>query len=238
MEFTNSFSVDAPMDVAWSFFLRAEEVAPCVPGASITEQVDDTHYKGTVKVKLGAVQMSYRGELEMIPDEAARTITLRAKGTESRGSGGASGTFTTRLTDREGGGTNVEILSQVDVTGKVAQFGRGIMQDVANRMIKDFAACLEQKIRTAGEVAESPVEQSAAVDHTLVESTPVHHTPTVPAGVTPQESLPAAPRMSSSTDIQPPAAATEIRLGRIVADLTRQRVARGLRLLAQIIEPK
>src|SRR5437868_5494415 len=70
MEFTNTFEVNAPLEQVWAVLLQPEEITPCVPGATLTEKVDDTHYRGTVKVKLGAVQMSYRGELEMEPDEA------------------------------------------------------------------------------------------------------------------------------------------------------------------------
>jgi carbon monoxide dehydrogenase subunit G len=162
MDFTNEFTVDAPLATVWEFMQNAEEVTPCVPGASITEQIDDTHYKGTVKVKLGAVQMSYRGEMEMVPDEGDRTITLQAKGRETRGSGGASGTVTTRLVDAGDGRTKVEIHSQIDVTGRVAQFGRGIMQDVANRLIKDFAACLEQKMTASTAAAGPDTETSTA----------------------------------------------------------------------------
>ncbi len=160
MEFSNSFTVRAPIEDVWTFMLDAREVAPCVPGATLTESLDATHHRGTVKVKLGAVQMSYRGELEIFPDEATRTIELRARGTETRGSGGASGVFHSTLTVTDDGSTLVEIQTKVDVTGRVAQFGRGIMQDVASRMIKEFAGCLEAKImagqKTSNAVAPVP----------------------------------------------------------------------------------
>jgi uncharacterized protein len=147
MDFTNSFNVTAPLEHVWEFMLKADEVTPCVPGAQLTESLDDLHHKGMVKVKLGPVAMTYRGELEMRPDHASHTITLYAKGTEIRGIGGASGRITTSLSKTDDGGTQVQIVSQVDVSGKVAQFGRGIMQDVANRMTKQFASCLEEKLR-------------------------------------------------------------------------------------------
>jgi hypothetical protein len=98
----------------------------------------------------------------MVPNESDRTIVLHAKGRETRGSGGASGTVTSRLVEMGESQTRVEIRSQIDVTGKVAQFGRGIMQDVANRLIKDFARCLEQKITASTSSPPSSGEQESA----------------------------------------------------------------------------
>src|SRR5690349_14369546 len=97
MDFSNSFSVDASLPVVWRYLTDATKVAPCVPGAQLTEVVDDTHFRGTLKVKLGPVQMTYRGELQMDADEGERKITLTAKGNEMRGGGGASGSVVTRL---------------------------------------------------------------------------------------------------------------------------------------------
>lgn len=147
MEFTNQFTVDAPLPVVWTFLTNVQEVAPCVPGAEITEALDETHFKGVMKVKLGPVQITFQGAIEMHPDETARSITLIAKGQGLKGMGSASGTIVSRLTEAGSDATNVEIKSQVDVTGKVAQFGRGIMQDVAGRQIKQFAGCLEEKLK-------------------------------------------------------------------------------------------
>jgi uncharacterized protein len=153
MDFTNNFSVNAPLERVWEFILKADQVTPCVPGAQITESIDDLHHKGLVKFKLGPVAMTYRGELEVQPDRASGSITLRAKGKEIRGIGGASGTVTTRLVEKDDGGTLVEIVSKVEVSGKVAQFGRGIMQDVANRMTRQFAECLEEKLQQSEDLA-------------------------------------------------------------------------------------
>lgn len=210
----------------------AHEVAPCVPGATLTESVDANHHKGTVKIKLGAVQITYRGELSMEPDEARKTIVLRAKGSETRGSGGASGTFTTTL-HSDASGTQVEIVSQIDVTGKVAQFGRGIMQDVGNRLIKQFADCLEQKLQTQPETsgedtpaARNPSRAAAPSPGTSVESGAV---------LTPQAILasPSTPDVVSASVV-----AHELRLGPLLLDLTRSRLAAGLRALASLLEPK
>lgn len=236
MDFSNEFSVTAPLSLVWSFLLNAQEVAPCVPGAQITEIVDETHFKGTVKVKLGAVQMTYRGELHVEPDEEARTIVLHAKGTETRGSGGAAGTSTARLTELENGETHVEIVSQVDVSGRVAQFGRGIMQDVANRIMKEFSACLEAKIQARID-AESggPTKDTEQVD-TSSKSDAVD---TVSASQEPALTAPpAAPAPASVPSYSPPAPATELRVSHLVWSITRSRLAAGLRFLADRLEPK
>lgn len=160
MEFTNSFTANAPLDQVWMVLTNAQEVAPCVPGAEITELIDDHHFKGVVKVRLGAVSMSYRGEMEMQPDEPNHAIVLQGKGTESRGSGGATGKVTVRLESSGGDTTDVTIHSEVDVTGRVATFGRGIMQDVSNRLIKEFANCLQGKLE--GGTGSSNVSSSGS----------------------------------------------------------------------------
>lgn len=147
MEFSNEFTVAAPLPVVWNYLTNVREVAPCVPGAEITEALDETHFKGVMKVKLGPVQITFQGEIEMRSDENDRAITLVARGQGLKAMGGASGTIVSRLTDAGDGATNVSIQSHVDVTGKVAQFGRGIMQDVAGRQIRQFATCLEQKLQ-------------------------------------------------------------------------------------------
>jgi hypothetical protein len=227
MDFTNTFSVNVPLESVWEYMLDAEKVTPCVPGASLTETIDERHYKGTVKVKLGAVQMSYRGELEMEPDEAAHTIVLHAKGTEVRGSGGASGTVTTKLTETADGGTTIEMTSHMDVTGRVAQFGRGIMQDVANRLVKDFANCLEVQL----------THQQAAASET-----PAHtgSAPSAPEGQRETEqkaaNVPTPPTVSPT----PPVAyePTPIRPLPLLADVARSRTAWVLRKIADRIEPR
>lgn len=268
MEFNNTFTVNSSLEQVWTFMLDAQEVTPCVPGAQITEVVDDTHYKGQVKIKLGAVQMTYRGELEMQPDEDSRTIIIKAKGTEMRGSGGASGTVTTILTS-DGNSTKVDIHSQVDVTGRVAQFGRSIMQDVSNRLIREFAQCLERKLTEGGVQTETELQPTAASNApqgtsnesastpagpiTLGTDTPpavtgqpanIHATASTrlqPAsGSQPAASPPSQPE-APPTYSQPPSPGSqsnELRLGPILMDLVRSRTAAGLRAIARMIDPK
>ncbi|MBV9282863.1 MAG: SRPBCC family protein [Chloroflexi bacterium] len=249
MEFTNSFTAPAPLPTVWEFMLNAREVAPCVPGAQITEEVDATHYKGTIKVKLGAVQMSYRGELEMQPDEASRTIVLRARGTETRGSGGASGTVTTTLTESGDGQTRVDIHSRIDVSGRVAQFGRGIMQDVSNRMIKDFARCLEQKLQSQGATDGGDVSADAAAAVEEAEPSPAAGHPGNPPVSTPAAAPQPPPSSSAEAAPQPPTAPptspgtapnppSELRLTSLLMTVVRGRTAAALRRLADLVEVK
>jgi carbon monoxide dehydrogenase subunit G len=244
MEFTNTFDVQAPLQVVWDFMLDALEVAPCVPGAQITDTVDERHFKGMMKIKLGAVQMTYRGDLEMDPDEGSRVITLRAKGSEVRGSGGAAGTVTTHVSEASNGMTHVEIHSKIDVTGRVAQFGRGIMQDVSNRLIKEFAKCLESKLQARLIPVDSAGVQgqakagAPATEVEIARETKPSSPPPEPAAATGDaearrdtSAAVASPQRTAS----PPA---ELRLQNLIFDITRTRLAAGLRKLASLIEPK
>jgi uncharacterized protein len=234
MEFTNSFTINAPVDVVWKYMLNAHEVAPCVPGAAITETIDDTHFKGTVRIKLGAVQVAYRGDLQMEPDEATRTVVLQAKGTEQRGSGGASGVITNVLTETSEGHTLVEIHSKIDVTGKVATFGRGIMQDVANKMIREFSACLQKKLEAgAAPTSPGPLATESPDKHAHQESGSSHGQSggSTSTSSTPTQTEPVA---SSSAASEAP----ELKVGSMVVEIVRGRTAAGLRFLASKIEPK
>jgi uncharacterized protein len=148
MEFSNSFVVASRPEVVFHTLQNVEDVAPCVPGAQITERGDDGHFRGSVKVKLGAVQMTFRGDLRMTSDESTRTIVLSGKGQEIRGGSGASGTVTATIVDLQDDTTRVDLSSKVDVSGRLAQFGRSIIPDVAGRLIREFAACLEAKLTT------------------------------------------------------------------------------------------
>jgi carbon monoxide dehydrogenase subunit G len=231
MEFTNTFTVNAPVERVWSLLMQPEEVTSCVPGAAITEKVDDQHFKGTVKVKLGAVQVSYRGEMEMQPDASAHTIVLSGKGTETRGSGGASGSMTVSLAE-DGVATAVTVDSRVDVTGKVATFGRGIMQDVANRLTKQFATCLASKLEAPagaapGSAADDVLSLDAVGSATSEESGAAGDTDS-------PHPVAARPPASVTADPQPD---NELRIMDIIADITRARAAAALRALAAWIEP-
>jgi carbon monoxide dehydrogenase subunit G len=155
MRLENSFEVDAPVDRVWSYLLDVEKVTPCMPGASITERVDDDNFKGKVTVKLGPVSLTYAGKVAFVErDEAARRVVMKGQGTEQRGKGAASATITSTLHDHDGK-TKVDIVQELNVQGQAAQFGRGMMQDVSARLTRQFAECL-QKNMGAEQAARAP----------------------------------------------------------------------------------
>ena len=142
MNWTNTFEVEAPPDEVFRTLLDVPTIAPCMPGAELTGQTDDGAYEGTVKVKLGPISAQYRGKASFKEtDEAAHRAVLVAEGKETRGQGTASATVTASCR-AQGTGTVVEIETDLKLTGRVAQFGRGVLQDVSAKLIGQFADCL------------------------------------------------------------------------------------------------
>jgi carbon monoxide dehydrogenase subunit G len=150
----HSFTVPVGVDEAWKILLDVERVAPCMPGATL-ESVDGDDFTGNVKVKLGAINLTYKGKASFVEkDEAAHRAVIDARGRDSRGNGTAAAKVTTSLTD-EGGSTKVLVNTDLDITGKVAQFGRGVMVDVGNKLIGQFADCLARTITSGNETASA-----------------------------------------------------------------------------------
>lgn len=138
MELENSFSVAVPVERAWTVLTDVPMIAPCLPGAKLTE-VDGDDYKGVVKVKVGPVVAQYKGAAAFVEtDEQARRIVLRAEGRETRGQGNASATITAVLTPA-GDDTQVTVHTDMSITGKAAQFSRGVMAEVSAKLMKQFA---------------------------------------------------------------------------------------------------
>ena len=157
MKIDYEFTVGVPVDQAWSRMLDLEKIAPCLPGAAIQEEVDDGEYEGTMKVEIGPITVSYKGTVKFEEtDETDHHAVLRATGREARGQGTASATIVSTLR-QEGNGTRVNVETDMMLTGRVAQFGRGLTQDVAKRMLDDFAVCLEREI--SGRDAAEPVPE-------------------------------------------------------------------------------
>ncbi|WP_273889425.1 SRPBCC family protein [Rubrobacter naiadicus] len=153
MKIENEFAVKAPLGRVWETMLDLERIAPCLPGASIEESADG-EYLGTMAVRLGSISVRYRGTVRLEEaDEENRRARLRASGRETRGQGTASATITATMRG-EGDTTRVRVETDLDVSGRVAQFGRGIMQDVASEIMSRFASCLEREI--LGEGAREP----------------------------------------------------------------------------------
>lgn len=152
----NDFAVAAPPDEVYRTMLDVERVAPCIPGAEVAGVRDDGAYDAQVTVKIGPVTMSYRGSVAIVEhDDAARTATMRAKAAEARGQGTAQATMAMAVRPGDTG-SQVHVSTDLLVTGRVAQMGRGIMEDVATRMIGDMARCLEQRLAAPAGATDSP----------------------------------------------------------------------------------
>lgn len=144
MEFDNSFSVQKPVDEVWSTMLDLERVVPCVPGAKVLEKTGEESVKAEVRIRLGSMSMNYSGPAEIVErDDQARRAVLNARAKEAGGQGNADARVSIQLAE-EGGGTEVSIHSDVDVTGKAAQMGEGVIVGVTEGMIGEFAENLAQ----------------------------------------------------------------------------------------------
>jgi uncharacterized protein len=141
----HSFTVPADLDTVWGAVLDPERVAPCMPGASLSE-VDGDSFKGVVKVKVGPISLQYKGSGEFLEkDEAARKVVIKAAGKDVRGNGTAAATVTVTLR-AEGAGTAGSVDTDLSITGKPAQFGRGLISEVGGKILDSFAACLASKL--------------------------------------------------------------------------------------------
>jgi len=160
----NEFVVAAPIGTTWKTLLDLERVAGCLPGARIEPGAEAGTYLGSMRVKLGPVSMSYEGtaKLENV-DEASHTAVFAVHGKETKGQGSASATIRNRLVD-EAGSTRVLVETELSVTGRPAQFGRGIMQDVAASMLGDFAKCLSEMMSAAPAPASAAADGGQAVE--------------------------------------------------------------------------
>lgn len=146
MKLENEFTVNASMDEAWNAMLDLEKVTPCLPGAQLTEQVGD-EYKGTMTVKMGPVTQKYNGTVKVEEaDESAHRAVIKADGKDARGQGTASATITSTLHDGGNGSVRVHVETDMQLTGKVAQFGRGMHKEVAAKIMDRFSDCLEKEL--------------------------------------------------------------------------------------------
>ena len=143
----NTLKLPIAPDLLMPLLEDLERIAPCLPGASIQERTDERTYKGRVTVKVGPVTVKYDGVMSVLEvDRAARRLVMRGEGRDPQGAGTASATITMTVSEDGEGGSLGTIESDVAITGRVAQFGRGLMQDVADRLLSQFATCLEQTL--------------------------------------------------------------------------------------------
>ena len=146
MKLENEFTVNTPIDQAWEAMLDLEKVTPCLPGAALTEQVGD-EYKGTMTVKLGPVTAKYQGTVKIDgADEESHRAVIKADGKDARGQGTASATITSTLQEEGSDSTRVHVETEMQITGRVAQFGGGMHQEVAEKIMGRFADCLEKEL--------------------------------------------------------------------------------------------
>jgi len=159
VQLEHSFTVPAGIDEAWRVLLDIERIAPCMPGAAI-DSVDGDDFTGTVKVKLGPIGLTYKGKASFVEkDEAAHRAVIDARGRDARGNGTAAAKITANLAE-SGTGTQVTVVTELDITGKPAQFGRGVMVDVGNKLIGQFADCLAGQL--SGDAPAAPAKKAPA----------------------------------------------------------------------------
>jgi carbon monoxide dehydrogenase subunit G len=198
VDLQHRFTVPTGVDETWAHFQDIASVAECFPGAVVTS-VESDSFTGSVKVKLGPIALVYNGSGNFVEkDEAGHRFVVEAKGKDKRGNGTAGATVTLTMADADGGATDVEVLTDLAITGKPAQFGRGVMQDVSDKLLGQFVACLESRLG-GGPLAEpagtqpepEPAAPAAAAGQ---EGTPVAQTPAAGAPATPPPAPgPAAP---------------------------------------------
>jgi len=157
----NSFEVPAPKQAAWNLLMDVPMVIPCMPGAALRETVSDSQWKADLNVKLGPIALTFDTDVTReSADETGSSVTLNAKAREKRGRGGAQAQIQSNLSEIEGG-TKVDIVTELTLSGAVAQYGRGIVQDVSQQLVGKFADCLKAQL-----AAETPEEAAAAVAET------------------------------------------------------------------------
>jgi carbon monoxide dehydrogenase subunit G len=169
MDLRHEFTVPVPVDETWEALNDIESVAGCFPGAKVTSVEGDT-FTGSCKVKLGPISLVYNGTGTFVEkDEGARRMVIDAKGKDKRGNGTAGAHVTATMTP-EGTSTKVEVVTDLNITGKPAQFGRGVMQDVSDKLLGQFTDCLEQKLIATQQTPETAAPETAAPETAATEA--------------------------------------------------------------------
>ncbi len=189
MELSNEFVVTAPIEATWAVLTDLERIAPCLPGAQLDE-VEGEEYRGTVKVKVGPITSQYKGTATFVSlDPVEHRAVLRATGRDTRGQGNATATVTAALSP-EGDRTKVSVTTELDISGKVAQFGRGMLADISTKLLGQFVERLENDVLGAIDTS-TPADAASAMTNTDAPATET------PAAAT------EAPRKIAATDNAP-----------------------------------
>lgn len=195
MQLENQFLVDAPLDRTWATLLDIHRVAQCLPGAQLDSDGADGIYRGSMQVKLGPMSLRYKGTARMAEvEEDGHIATIEVEAKELKGQGTASARIRNELQPALSGATQVLVTTDLNITGRPAQFGRGIMEDVAGKMLEDFAKRLETEVLSANGEVPSPVEE------------PQRFSPPPPERVPSQQHAPTQGERTS----QPPEAALDL----------------------------
>ncbi|SEF35668.1 Carbon monoxide dehydrogenase subunit G [Amycolatopsis pretoriensis] len=201
MRLDHEFTVPAPIGEVWQAVVDPERVAPCMPGATLTK-VEGDKFSGTVKVKLGPISLLYKGNGEFLEkDDAAHKVTIKASGKDSRGAGTAAATVTLTLTEAEGG-THGSVATDLSITGKPAQFGRGLISEVGGKILDTFAGCLSGKLAPSASPAPSPVAAAPTPEPTATAEPVAKPAPSVKPAPTTAE-INTDPKPASSSDRPP-----------------------------------
>jgi uncharacterized protein len=228
MKLEQSFEVKAPVNEVWAALTDLDRVAPCLPGAAITGHDEDGTYHGEFKVKLGPTTAAYKGTVKIEEaDDTSHTATMRAKGTDKRGHGGAQATIVNRLTEVDGG-TRVDAVTDYTITGRLASFGRpGMIQDISNRLLGDFSNCLQSQLGPGAAQAAEPEAAPAPADGS--DGGPA--AAGAPAPATPS----ASPPKPKPAPMQPMQASKPINGLELMVGVLRNRLADLLEKLAKLL---
>ena len=170
----NEFTVARPVEEVWAYMLDVEKIAPCMPGAELTETIDDRNWKGKVNMAFGPVKMAFAGSVTMDQrDDAAHRVVLKAKGTEAKGKGAANASVTSWLEPGDGT-TLVKMQADITLTGAAAQLSRGLLPEVSKRLTQQFADCLEANLAASAApvTGEAPAPSGAPAEHVAPATTP------------------------------------------------------------------
>jgi carbon monoxide dehydrogenase subunit G len=198
MQLTHHFHVPSGIDETWTHFQDVAGLAGCFPGAQVTS-VDGDAFTGTCKVKLGPIALVYNGVGAFAGrDENAHRLVVEAKGKDKRGNGTAAATAALTMSAGSSGGTDVEVLTDLAVTGRPAQFGRGLMQDVSDKLLDQFVACLQQQLSQSEPDAQAPVppQLDSSADRVPSQSS---HPVSAPAAARPSQATP--PQQAEALDL-------------------------------------